>query len=181
MQEALEAILGNNAAGLSSTNVTRLAQGWQEEHAQWKKRDLSGKEYVYWRADGIYCNVRLEKECCCLLVIIGADRAGNKELLAVVDGQRESKISWSEVLLDLKKRGLTQGPQLAIGDGSLGFWNALEKVYSKSQQQRCWVHKTKVILIFSVSPRDSNNQSRARLAIAWLITPWLGMSLAGSQ
>ena len=138
--EALQAILGEHAAGLSPTNIVRLKQGWEQEYREWTGRDLSGKRYVYWWADGIYFNVRLEPDRPCMLVIMGALADGTKELLAVYDGQRESKESWSDVLTDLKKRGLQAGPHLAVGDGALGFWAALEEVYPKTQHQRCWVH-----------------------------------------
>lgn len=144
--EALSAILGENAAGLSPTNIVRLKQGWEQEYREWAARDLSGKRYVYWWADGIYFNVRLEPDRPCLLVIMGTLADGTKELLAVYDGHRESKESWSEVLIDLKKRGLQEGPNLAVGDGALGFWSALEEVYPKTRHQRCWVHKTANVL-----------------------------------
>jgi len=140
--EALSAILGENAAGLSPTNIVRLKQGWEQEYREWASRDLSGKRYIYWWADGIYFNVRLEPDRPCLLVIMGTLADGTKELLAVYDGHRESKESWSDVLIDLKKRGLPEGPNLAVGDGALGFWAALEEVYPKTRPQRCWVHKT---------------------------------------
>jgi len=144
--EALQAILGEHAAGLSPTNIVRLKQGWEQEYREWASRDLSGKQYVYWWADGIYFNVRLEPDRPCMLVIMGALADGTKELLAVYDGQRESKESWSDVLTDVKKRGLQAGPHLAVGDGALGFWRALEEVYPKTQHQRCWVHKTANVL-----------------------------------
>ena len=145
MQEALTAILGKNASGLSATNIVRLKQVWEKEHEEWEKRDLSYKQYVYIWADGIYFNVRLTDERPCLLVLIGARLDGTKELLAIHDGIRESTLSWKEVLLDLKARGLTT-PRLAIGDGALGFWAALEEEMPSCCQQRCWVHKTANIL-----------------------------------
>lgn len=138
---ALEAILGENAKGLSATTVVRLKAKWEQQYAQWSRRDLSDKEYVYFWVDGIYFNVRLDDERSCILVIMGADRQGNKELLAVNDGYRESKLSWREMLLDLKQRGIKTGPQLAIGDGGLGFWAALSEVFPGTKPQRCWVHK----------------------------------------
>ncbi len=146
MQEALTAILGKNASGLSATNIVRLKQVWEKEHEEWEKRDLSYKQYVYIWADGIYFNVRLTDERPCLLVLIGARLDGTKELLAIHDGIRESTLSWKEVLLDLKARGLTTIPRLAIGDGALGFWAALEEEMPSCRQQRCWVHKTANIL-----------------------------------
>ena len=143
---ALSAILGEGAKGLSSANIVRLKQCWESEYKEWSKRDLSGKKYVYFWVDGIYFNVRLDAERSCILVIMAADEDGNKELLAVSDGFRESKTAWKEILLDLKDRGLEVGPNLAVGDGALGFWGALEEVYPKTSRQRCWVHKTANIL-----------------------------------
>lgn len=144
--EALSAILGEGAAGLSSTNIVRLKEGWTQEYEAWCKRDLSNKRYVYLWADGIYFNVRLEEDRPCILVIMGATDDGKKELVAVWDGHRESKESWLTVLRDLKKRGLVHQPKLATGDGALGFWGALEEEYPKTRHQRCWVHKTANIL-----------------------------------
>ena len=144
--EALEAILGENAAGLSATNIVRLKQGWQQEYQAWSRRDLSGKRYVYLWADGIYFKVRLAPERPCVLVLMGTLEDGTKELIAVQDGHRESKQSWLEVLRDLKARGLKEGPKLAVGDGALGFWAALEEEYGATRHQRCWVHKTANVL-----------------------------------
>jgi len=144
--EALEAILGPQAAGLSATNIVRLKEGWKTEYEAWAVRDLSTKSYVYLWADGIYFNVRLDPERPCLLVLMGALEDGTKELLAVWDGIRESKASWLEVLRDLKARGLTEAPKLAVGDGALGFWAALEEEYAQVREQRCWVHKTANVL-----------------------------------
>lgn len=145
-QDGLSAILGEHAKGLSSTNIVRLKQIWEEEYKEWQKRDLSNKRYVYIWADGIYFNVRLDKDRPCILVIIGATEDGKKELIAIHDGHRESTLSWKEVLIDLKKRGLTINPSLAIGDGALGFWKALEEEFPETKKQRCWVHKTANIL-----------------------------------
>ena len=143
---ALSAILGQGAAGLSATNIVRLKSCWEEDYLKWKSRDLSHKNYVYFWVDGIYFNVRLDDARSCILVIMGADRNGNKELVAVCDGYRENKIAWSELLLDLKQRGLSFAPKLSIGDGSLGFWAALGEVFPETKRQRCWVHKTANIL-----------------------------------
>ena len=143
---ALSAILGEGAAGLSATNIVRLKNCWEKDYLEWKNRDLSHKNYVYFWVDGIYFNVRLEDDRSCILVIIGADKNGNKELVAVNDGFRESKLSWKEILLDLKQRGLALPPRLATGDGSLGFWGALGEVFPETRRQRCWVHKTANIL-----------------------------------
>lgn len=143
---ALTAILGHDAAGLSPANIVRLKECWEKDYLKWKSRDLSHKSYVYFWVDGIYFNVRLDDEKSCILIIIGADKNGNKELVAVSDGYRESKISWKEILLDLKRRGLEVNPSLATGDGNLGFWAAIAEVYPKTRRQRCWVHKTANIL-----------------------------------
>jgi putative transposase len=144
--EALEAILGEGASGLSATNIVRLKAGWEADYKAWSQRDLSQKRYVYWWADGVYFNVRLDEERTCVLVLIGATEDGTKELIAVVDGYRESSQSWRELLEQLKRQGLCTAPNLAIGDGSLGFWIALEEEYGPVAQQRCWVHKTINIL-----------------------------------
>ena len=144
--EALSAILGENAAGLSPTNIVRLKEGWKKEYEEWSKRDLSGKRYVYWWVDGIYFNVRLEPDRPCMLVIMGTLENGEKELIAVWDGYRESKDAWGEIMYDLKNRGLRRGPRLAIGDGALGFWAALEEAFPRTRKQRCWVHKTANVL-----------------------------------
>jgi transposase-like protein len=144
--EALEAILGPQAGGLSATNIVRLKEGWEQEYREWERRDLSDKEYVYIWVDGIYFNVRLSADRPCILVVMGATAEGTKELIAVHDGERESELSWSEVIHDLKKRGFSRAPKLAVGDGALGFWKALEKIWPGTRQQRCWVHKTANVL-----------------------------------
>lgn len=144
--EVLEAILGENAKGLSPTNIVRLKESWEGEYKEWSLRDLSDKHYVYMWADGIYFNVRLQDDRPCILVIIGALPDGTKELVAVYDGHRESKESWKEVLHELTRQGLSKAPLLAIGDGALGFWAALEEVFPSTRHQRCWVHKTANVL-----------------------------------
>lgn len=144
--EALDAILGENAAGLSATNIVRLKEGWQRDYEAWSQRSLEGKRYVYLWADGVYFNVRLEKDRPCMLVLMGALEDGTKELVAVWDGRRESKESWLEVMRDLKARGLVEAPKLAVGDGALGFWASLEEIFPKMRPQRCWVHKTANVL-----------------------------------
>ena len=144
--EALEAILGEGASGLSATNIVRLKAGWEADYKAWSQRDLSQKRYVYWWADGVYFNVRLDEERTCVLVLIGATEDGSKELIAVVDGYRESSQSWRELLGQLKRLGLSIAPKLAIGDGSLGFWIALQEEYGPVAHQRCWVYKTINIL-----------------------------------
>jgi putative transposase len=143
---ALSAILGEKADGLSATNIVRLKKIWEKDYHDWRTRDLSDKEYVYFWVDGIYFNVRLDDSRSCILIVMAADRHGNKKLLAVSDGYRESKLGWKEMLLDLKARGLKVGPNLSIGDGGLGFWAALDEVYPNTRRQRCWVHKTSNIL-----------------------------------
>ena len=139
--ESLKHLLGTDAAGLSAGTISRLKQGWEQDYQDWNQRDLSKKRYVYIWADGIHSNVRMDDRLC-LLVIIGADAQGNKELIALSDGYRESAASWEETLLDLTQRGLTIPPKLAVGDGALGFWKALGKIWPQTAQQRCWVHKT---------------------------------------
>ena len=146
MVEALEPILGEKALGLSSSNVTRLMESWRAERKAWDERDLSGKHYVYVWADGIYFNVRLSDDRPCVLVLMGALEDGSKEMIAICDGERESKLSWKSLLLDVTDRGLTTAPKLAIAEGALGFWAAIEEVFPSTQQQRCWVHKTANVL-----------------------------------
>ncbi|MBA7538174.1 IS256 family transposase ISWch1 [subsurface metagenome] len=143
---ALSSILGEGAKGLSATNIVRLKKGWEQEYKGWAKRDLSEKEYVYIWADGVYFNIRLEDQRSCILVIMGCNLKGEKELLALSDGFRESELSWTEMLRDLKARGLKIPPKLAIGDGALGFWAALGKEFPETKWQRCWVHKTANVL-----------------------------------
>jgi putative transposase len=144
--DALAAILGENAAGLSPSTISRLKEVWQGEHQQWAARDLSGKRYVYWWADGIYFKVRLTPERPCLLVIVGTLEDGTKELVAIQDGERESTLSWRELLRDIKRRGLADGPALCVADGALGLWAAMEQELPKTHEQRCWVHKTANVL-----------------------------------
>jgi transposase-like protein len=147
--EALQALVGPEAKGLSANVVVRLKESWSEEYDTWMKRDLTEKHYVYVWADGIYANVRLEDAANskqCLLVLMGATAEGVKELITVQDGYRESEQSWSELLLDLKQRGLASAPKLAVGDGALGFWAALRKLFPETKEQRCWVHKTANVL-----------------------------------
>jgi putative transposase len=138
---ALEAILGKDAKGLSASTITRLKEAWTKEYDRWAHRSLEGKEYVYVWADGVYCKARLDDTKTCLLVIIGVTPDGKKELLAVQDGIRESEQSWTELLLDLRYRGLVKAPKLAICDGALGFQNAVDQVWGEMKIQRCWFHK----------------------------------------
>jgi len=163
--EALAALVGKDAPGLSASTISRLKSIWQEDLEQWKKRDLSHKRYVYIWADGIYCNVRMEGRQC-LLVIIGATEDGKKELLALDSGFRESELSWTELLLDLKHRGLKATPELATGDGALGFWKALAKVYGNTRWQRCWVHKTANVL--NKLPKSIQPKAKEKLHQIWM-------------
>ena len=144
--EALKALLGENAKGLSSGTISRLKQQWQDEHKSWSQRDLGLKKYVYIWADGVYFNIRSEESRQCILVVIGVNELGKKELIAIEDGYRESTQSWTELLEGIRHRGLISAPKLAIGDGALGFWNAISKVYPETRHQRCWVHKTANVL-----------------------------------
>jgi transposase-like protein len=144
--EALKAILGENAGGLSPGTIVRMKRLWEEEYTAWAERDLTGKRYVYFWVDGIYFNVRLTDDRPCFLVIMGTREDGTKELVAVGDGERESKLSWKEVLRDLKRRGLKDSPKLSVGDGALGYWAALAEEFPPCREQRCWVHKTANIL-----------------------------------
>ena len=143
--EALEVLLGSEAAGFSATTITRLLSVWQEEYKAWRKRSLAGKEYVYIWADGVYFNIRLEEDRLACLVIVGVLPDGRKEVIALEDGYRESTESWASVLRDLKRRGMTV-PLLAVGDGNLGFWAALRDVFPETREQRCWKHKIANVL-----------------------------------
>ena len=132
-EEALLALLGKDASGLSASTISRLKEAWSDEHTRWSKRDLSAKRYVYFWVDGIHVQARLEHDAQCLLVIIGATPEGKKELVGLIDGVRESSQSWKELLLDLKRRGLAMAPELAVADGALGFWQAIEEVWPKTR------------------------------------------------
>ena len=145
-QDALSSILGEGAKGLSASNIVKLKKVWEAEYNIWSKRSLKGKKYVYIWVDGIYFNVRLENEKTCILVVMGADETGKKELISVTDGYSESATSWKEILLQMKLQGLEQPPKLAIGDGALGFWKALSELFPTTKQQRCWVHKSTNII-----------------------------------
>ena len=161
MKEALVAILGDNAKGLSPKNIERMKERWIHEYDEWTHRDLSQKRYVYFWADGIYFTTRLSHERPCLRVILGALEDGSKELVAIHDGIRESALSWKETLRDLKKRGLKEGPSLAAGDGALGFWAALSEEFPESRAQRCWVHKTANVL--DKMPKSVQEHARYRI------------------
>ena len=165
-EEALAALLGKDAGGLSASTITRLKEAWSEEHARWSKRDLSAKRYVYFWVDGIHVQARLEDEAQCLLIIIGATPEGKKELVGLLDGVRESAQSWRELLLDLKRRGLVMGPELAVADGALGFWQAIEQVWPKTCGQRCWVHKTANVL--NRLPKSQQPKAKRALQEIWM-------------
>jgi putative transposase len=164
--EALSALLGADAKGLSPNTIQRLKEGWSKEYADWNERDLTGKRYVYMWADGIYFNVRLGGDCACILVLLGATADGRKELIAVHDGERESELSWLSLLNDLKRRGLKDGPELAVGDGALGFWAALSKAFPKCRVQRCWVHKTANVL--NKLPKKLQGEAKGMLHEIWM-------------
>ena len=163
---ALTALLGPAAPGLSAAKICRLKEIWRLEYEQWRRRSLSDKEYVYVWADGIYFGVRLEDARQCMLVVIGATKDGRKELLGLTDGYRESEASWKELLLELKERGLTVDPKLAIGDGSLGFWKALPQVFGSTRAQRCWKHKTANVL--NKLPKGLQLKAKAELNDIWM-------------
>ncbi len=163
--EALGALLGDQAKGLSANTISRLKAKWLADHTDWRCRSLHNKRYAYWWADGVYSNVRMDNSLC-LLVIIGVNEQGQKELVAVEDGFRESSDSWYEVLAGLRNRGLSQGPKLAVGDGALGFWNALTKIYPNTVHQRCWVHKTANIL--NKLPKALQAKVKADLHDIWM-------------
>jgi transposase-like protein len=158
--------LGFNGDGLSPTSVVRMKELWVDQWHNWSRRDLNGKRYVYLWADGLYFGVRLTDERPCVLVIMGVSEDGTKELIALHDGQRESEQSWTEMLLDLKSRGLSDAPKLAVGDGALGFWCALAKALPATKQQRCWVHKTANVL--NKLPKGQQDQARRMLHEVWL-------------
>ena len=145
-QEALAALLGADAPNLSPSVISRLTGEWQQEHARWQRRDLSARRYVYLWADGVYLQARMEPQAECILVILGATPEGRKELVGFQVGVRESAQSWRELLVDIKARGLAVPPEVAVGDGAMGFWKALDEVFPCTRHQRCWVHKTANVL-----------------------------------
>lgn len=161
----LTSLLGQDAPGLSAATIQRLKESWKEDHRQWATRDLSNT-YVYLWADGIHFNVRMDEAHQCVLVVIGATADGKKELLAIQDGYRESEQSWQELLLDLKHRGLSVDPKLAVGDGALGFWKALPHVFGSTRGQRCWVHKTANVL--NKLPKANQSKAKSALHQIWM-------------
>jgi putative transposase len=164
--EALAALLGKDAPGLSATAISRLKDGWMDEHDAWQKRDLSTKHYVYVWADGIYLQARLEDEKQCILVLIGATADGRKELIGFSDGARESAQDWRDLLLGLKRRGLDAPPELAIADGALGFWKAAGEIWPKTREQRCCVHKTANVL--AKLPKSQQPKAKRALQEIWM-------------
>ena len=162
--DALSALVGKDAPGLSATTISRLKTVWEQDLKEWQKRDLSNKHYVYFWVDGIHCNVRMDDKQC-LLVIIGATEDGKKELVAIDGGFRESDLSWTQLLTDLKSRGLAKGPELAIGDGALGFWKAIAKAYPRCRWQRCWVHKTANVM--NKLPKSLQSAAKGKLHDIW--------------
>ena len=165
-EEALAALLGKDAPGLSASTIARLKEVWIDEHRRWNRRDLSAKRYVYMWADGIHLQARLEADAQCILVIIGATPEGKKELIGFTDGTRESAHDWRTLLLDLKRRGLAAAPELAVADGALGFWKALGEVWPKTREQRCWVHKTANVL--NKLPKSQQLKAKRALQEIWM-------------
>jgi transposase-like protein len=164
-QEALAALLGSNAAGLSATTISRLKADWWVDYERWQRRDLSARRFVYVWADGVYFRPRMAEEKQCVLVLIGADEWGRKEVIGLSDGYRESTQSWRELLLDLKRRGLAHAPEMAIGDGAMGFWAALREVFGSTREQRCWVHKTGNVL--NAMPKSVQPKAKGHLHDIW--------------
>jgi putative transposase len=165
-QEVLTPIFGEQAKNLSPGVISRLKADWEQEYDSWAKRDLSNKHYVYWWADGIYLNARMEDQSSCVLVIIGVTDNGNKDLISIESGLRESKFSWTELLLSIKARGLSIAPKLATGDGALGFWAALSEQFPTTHHQRCWVHKTANVL--NKLPKSSKAKDKSMLHDIWM-------------
>ena len=164
--ESLSVLFGKQAKGLSASTISHLKQSWEQEHQTWQQRDLSGKHYAYVFADGIHCSIRGEDSKQCILVLLGVLANGTKELLAIDDGYRESEQSWYEMLMHLHQRGLVRAPQLGIGDGALGWWKALSKVYPETKHQRCWVHKTANVL--NKLPKSVQPKVKESLLSIWM-------------
>ena len=165
-QEALSVLLGKDAPNLSPAVIARLKESWAEDYTRWQRRDLSARRYVYVWADGVYLQARMEPVAECMLVMIGATPEGKKELLGFQVGVRESAQSWHELLIDLKARGLTIAPELAVADGALGFWKALDEVFPGTRHQRCWFHKTGNVLNKVPSGLAPDPDRRHRSALA---------------
>ena len=165
-QEALAALLGKDAPNLSPAVIARLKSEWEDEYRRWQDRDLSARRYVYVWADGVYLQARMEPQAECMLVLIGATPEGVKELIGFQTGMRESAQSWRELLVDLKARGLSIAPELAIGDGALGFWKALDEALPTTRHQRCWLHKTTNVL--NKFPKSVQPNAHKDLREIWL-------------
>ena len=164
-QEALAAILGKDAPNLSPDVVSRLTGEWQQEYDRWQRRDLSARRYVYIWADGVYLQARMEPQAECMLVILGATPEGKKELVGFQVGLRESAQSWRELLVDIKARGLAVPPEIAVGDGAMGFWKALDEVFPGTRHQRCWVHK--IANVLNKFPKSMQPAVKADLREIW--------------
>ena len=164
-QEALSALLGSDAPNLSPSVISRLTGEWQQEYDRWQRRDLTARRYVYIWADGVYLQARMEPQAECILVILGATPEGKKELVGFQVGVRESAQSWRELLVDIKARGLAVPPEIAVGDGAMGFWKALEEVFPGTRHQRCWVHKTANVL--NKFPKSMQPRVKADLREIW--------------
>lgn len=160
-KDAFVPILGESPKNMSPGVISKLKESWYDDYTSWQKRDLSSKRYVYIWADGVYLQARMESEKNCILVLIGADEYGNKEVIAINDGYRESKQSWKDLLEDLKSRGLNYSPKLAIGDGAMGLWGALTESYPECKHQRCWVHKTANLL--DKLPKSSQSKAKSMI------------------
>jgi putative transposase len=179
MREALAALVGPEAKGLSAPVVARLKRCWSQEYQTWRRRSLGKERWVYLWADGIYSGLRADDERLCALVVIGVNERGQKRFLAIEDGMRESKTSWADLLRDLKKRGMVVAPKLAVGDGALGFWAALEEVFRGTRQQRCWVHKTANVLNYL--PKAAQAKAKAALHEIWMAETKNGADKAFDQ
>jgi len=160
-QEALAALLGRDAPNLSPSVIGRLKEDWQADYDRWQRRDLSARRYVYIWADGVYLQARMEDDAACMLVIIGATPEGRKELVGFQVGVRESTQSWRELLVDLRARGLAVAPEIAVGDGAMGFWRALEEIFPATRHQRCWQHK--LVNILNKVPKSVQPNMKADL------------------
>jgi len=165
-QEALSALLGKDAPNLSPAVIARLKGDWEEEYRRWQKRDLSARRYVYVWADGVYLQARMEPQAECILVLMGATPEGKKELIGFQTGLRESTQSWKELLVDLKARGLSIAPEVATGDGALGFWKALDEAFPTTRHQRCWLHKT--LNVLDKFPKSMQPNAHKDLREIWL-------------
>ena len=165
-QEALAALLGKDAPNLSAAVIGRLKSEWEDEYRQWQKRDLSARHYVYVWADGVYLQARMEPQAECMLVLMGTTPEGRKELIGFQTGMRESAQSWKELLVDLKAHGLSIAPELAVGDGALGFWKALDEAFPTTRHQRCWLHKT--LNVLDKFPKSLQPNAHKDLREVWL-------------